>query len=215
MVSADKLEQIGLEAREVSEQARLLLQAEFYWSPVDDFSPFGNDDGSDAFHYFKEWRERNTEASPIIFVDELLEEWGYPKFDLTETDEGKVKKYRETESRGYSSEEIGWFREHFERLAMLSGKDFKEDELNESLNMASSGMGKKYLSGIDNAVIAVGFGQFLFEGTIEEDLYALVEAALNRELLPFVLDDMEEKLKKERKQKLMQMSLDLEKMKQR
>ncbi len=60
-------------------KARELFKEEFYWSPVEETSPFGSDDGADAFYQFREWRETNKTASPFIFIEMLLDTWGYSR----------------------------------------------------------------------------------------------------------------------------------------
>lgn len=59
--------------------AKELFNEEFYWSPIEETSPFGSDDGSDAFYQFREWRETNKTASPFIFIETLLDTWGYSR----------------------------------------------------------------------------------------------------------------------------------------
>jgi uncharacterized protein YfeS len=66
--------------------AKSLLTEEFYWSPIDETGPFGSDDGSDSFYQFRQWRVDNKKVSPAIFLKELLEEWGFPSFDMDKTD---------------------------------------------------------------------------------------------------------------------------------
>jgi hypothetical protein len=60
-------------------KARELFTEDFYWSPIEETSPFGNDDGADAFYQFLEWREANETASPLIFIEMLLDTWGYSR----------------------------------------------------------------------------------------------------------------------------------------
>lgn len=57
--------------------ASALLTEDFFWSESDDTSPFGNDDGSDAFRGFREWRLINQTVSPFVYIGELLNNWGY------------------------------------------------------------------------------------------------------------------------------------------
>lgn len=71
--------------------ARMLLTEEFYWSPIEETSPFGSDDGADAFYQFKEWRESNPTASPFIFIEALLDDWGYSKGPQPQ--DGEVEAY--------------------------------------------------------------------------------------------------------------------------
>lgn len=212
MVSADKLEQIGLTTSEVSDRARTLLTQEFYWSPVDDFSPFGNDDGSDAFHYFREWRKKNKSSSPVTFLNQLLKEWGYPKFDLTTLNETEIAKYLEIKGGGISSDQISTMREHFKQMSEQAGKEFKEEEFQQIMSMSPESMGGTYLYSQDNAVIAIGFGQFVLEGKIDNDIAELVKTAIQRELLPILITRLDEKFQEERKERLNQILSDLSKM---
>ncbi|NQZ78770.1 MAG: hypothetical protein HRT61_22045 [Ekhidna sp.] len=212
MVSKDQLEQIGLKTSEVSEQARTLLIQDFYWSPIDDFSPFGNDDGSDAFHHFREWRFKNKSSSPVTFLNQLLEEWAYPKFDLTTLNETEISKYLETKGGGISSDQISTMREHFKQMSEQAGKEFKEEEFQQIMSMSSESMGGTYLFSQDNAVIAIGFGQFILEGKIDNDISELVKTAIQRELLPILITRFDEELQEERNERLNQMLSDLNKM---
>lgn len=212
MVSEDQLEQIGLTSSEVSEQARILLTQEFYWSPIDDFSPFGNDDGSDAFHYFREWRIKNKSSSPVNFLNQLLEEWAYPKFDLTSLNEIETAKYLETKGSGISSDQISTMREHFIQMSKQAGKEFKEEEFQQIMSISSENMGGTYLYSQDNAIIAIGFGQFVLEGKIDSDIAELVKITIQRELLPILITRFDENVQEERKERLNQMLSDLKKM---
>jgi uncharacterized protein YfeS len=212
MVSSDKLEQIGLSTKDVSEQARTILTQDFYWSPVNDFSPFGNDDGSDAFHYFKEWRKKNKSSSPVVFLNQLISEWGYPKFDLTELNETEIAKYLETKAGGISSSQISAMREQFKKMSEQAGKEFKEEEFQQIMSMSSESMGGTYLFSQDNAVIAVGFGQFILEGKIDSDIAEMTKIAIQRELLPILITRLDERFQEERMETLNQMLSDLSKM---
>ena len=52
------------------------MKEDWYWSESDDLSPFGNDEGSDAFYAFKDWREKNKNVEPALFLGELEKTWG-------------------------------------------------------------------------------------------------------------------------------------------
>lgn len=52
------------------------MNEEWWWDEADDFSPFGSDDGSDAFYGFKTWREKNSKAEPAAYILELEKDWG-------------------------------------------------------------------------------------------------------------------------------------------
>lgn len=151
--------------------AQKLMTDEFYWNPIEETSPFGNDDGHDAFYGFKEWRESNKTESPIIFLKELIKRWNYPTFDLNEMNEANLKKY-----------------------------------------ISSNSLGKMTLTGQDNAIIAVGFGQFVLEGKIDEDLKTLTKIALKRELLPSIIGMWETDYQKQRIKLLTKMLVTVDKM---
>jgi uncharacterized protein YfeS len=73
--------------------AKRLMNEEFYWSPIEETAPFGSDDGSDTYAGFTEWRQTHKKENPKIFLMEQINYWGYPSFDLTETDFEKLKPY--------------------------------------------------------------------------------------------------------------------------
>jgi len=151
--------------------AQKLITDEFYWNPIEETSPFGNDDGHDAFYGFKEWRESNKTESPIIYLKELIKEWNYPTFDFYEMNEANLKKY-----------------------------------------ISSNRIGEMALTGHDNAIIAVGFGQFVLEGKIDEDLKTLTKTALKRELLPSIIEMWEPDYQKQRIKLLTKMLVTVDEM---
>jgi len=65
-----------LNKRTANPRAVQLMKEDWYWSEADDLSPFGSDEGSDAFYAFKDWREKNTEVEPALFLGELEKTWG-------------------------------------------------------------------------------------------------------------------------------------------
>lgn len=142
--------------------AQKLLTEDFYWSPIEETGPFGSDDGSDSFHGFLEWRQENKDESPLIYLNELIEEWGYPKFDLNVTEPSKIR---------------------------------------QALNDIDSRM----LIGQDNAVIAVGFGQFVLEGKIDQDIKDLTKNAIKRELSAYLIDEFRSDYRETRKGQLEKM----------
>jgi len=74
-------------------KAKALLKEEFYFSPIDETAPFGNDDGADTYAGFKDWRQSHTTDNPKIFLLEQIDYWGYPNFDIYETDIKKLTPY--------------------------------------------------------------------------------------------------------------------------
>lgn len=55
-------------------------------------------------------------------------------------------------------------------MAEQAGKEFSEEQFQSIMNETSDNMGGTYLMSIDNAIIAIGFGQYVLEGTIDEEL---------------------------------------------
>jgi uncharacterized protein YfeS len=196
-------------------KARKLLTEDFYWSPIEETGPFGSDDGSDAFYGFREWRMSNKKASPVKFIEELLINWNYPEFNLNELDSSKIRDYISAKTQPGSpdlSDQMPAMMEHFKQMAKEAGKEFDENQFKEIMAAASDSMGGTYLLGIDNAIIAVGFGQFVLEGKIDEDIKVLAQTAIKRELLPVLTDRWDGPYKKTRMEQLNSMLRVIDKM---
>lgn len=73
--------------------AKPLLYDEFFFDPIEETAPFGNDDGADAYVHFLQYRLGNPKGSLLECVKLLIDNWGYPKFDLYETDFHKLEPY--------------------------------------------------------------------------------------------------------------------------
>ncbi|MBO6516575.1 MAG: hypothetical protein JJ975_08490 [Bacteroidia bacterium] len=61
--------------------AKELMKEAFYWSPIEESSPFGSDDGADALMMFEEWHGSNSGEPSMVFLEEIIEEWGTQSFD--------------------------------------------------------------------------------------------------------------------------------------
>ena len=196
-------------------KAKKLMTEEFYWSPIEESGPFGSDDGSDAFYGFRQWRQSNKTVSPTVYLKELIEGWGYPPFDWNEMDTTKISQYISAKTQADNSEiekNIPAMLEHFKSMGDSSGKQIDEAQLREIMAATSSSMGGTFLLGLDNAIIAVGFGQFVLEGKIDEDIKTLTKTAINRELLPILIDRWEGEYNKTRKEQLTKMLATIDKM---
>lgn len=152
-------------------KAKKLLTEDFYWSPLEESGPFGSDDGSEAFYGFRYWRASNKKTSPIVYLKELIAEWGYQPFDLNEMNQENLKRY-----------------------------------------ISASEISGRILTGQDEAIIAIGFGQFVLEGKIDEDIRSLTKTAINRELLPVIIERWDSKYRKIRVEQLNKMLAILDKM---
>ena len=73
--------------------AKDLMNEDFYFSPIDETGPFGSDDAADTYAGFALWRKDNLNSNPEKYLKEHLSEWGYPSFDLKETDIDKLRPF--------------------------------------------------------------------------------------------------------------------------
>jgi len=91
--------------------------------------------------------------------------------------------------------------------------DFNElDEGKLKDYMSSSPIGPRTLTGQDNAIIAVGFGQFVLEGRVDEDMKSMTKTALDRQLLPSMIAMWPGEYQKTRTEQLSQMRAVVERM---
>ena len=74
-------------------KAKAIMKDSFYFNPIDETSPFGNDDGADTYASFKIWRLTHLNDDPTDFLFDQINEWGYPKYDIYETDIKKLTPY--------------------------------------------------------------------------------------------------------------------------
>lgn len=66
-------------------------------------------------------------------------------------------------------------------------------------------LGSRFMSGTDAAIVAIAFGQLYLEGSIDEDYKELAKTAVNRQLIPELLECWGAPYKEERKSKLKKM----------
>jgi len=145
-------------------KAKELMKDEFLWNPIDENSPFGNDDGADAVYKFKEWRQHNKKTNTVNFIEKLLIDWNYKTYNFQQADTIEIEKY-----------------------------------------LKSSDIGVRMFIGIDDAIIATGFGQLILEGKIDKELKELTLIAIERQLMPFSLNLLDKSLREERADKLKRM----------
>lgn len=188
-------------------RAQALMKDEFYWSPIEESAPFGSDDGSDAAYGFLEWRSDNKKASPVVYLDELIEGWQYPFFDYREMDTTKIRAYifPPDPDEKTIQEKIKIAREAFENSPDTAGRKLSDKELRDMVMYTSRQMGIAYLVGLDNAIIAIGFAQFVLEGKIDNDMRALAITAINRQLLPMLINRYDQEYREVRKHQLTKM----------
>ena len=190
-------------------KAKKLLNEDFYWSPIEETGPFGSDDGSDTFYGFSQWRSTNKTKSPVTYLEKAMKGWGYPYFDWHEMDTTKIKEYISSkvpiDTSGVTSQ-LPKLMENFKKMAEDAGKKFDEKEFMERMSATSSNnMGANCILGQDNAIISVGFGQFVMEGKIDEDIQTLAITAIKRQLLPILISRWDNKYQQTRTEQLNKM----------
>ncbi|UKB85674.1 hypothetical protein LF887_08640 [Chryseobacterium sp. MEBOG06] len=73
---------IEIEWKNGSEAAKKIMLNEYYYDPLDAWSPFGNDIGSDTYYLYCDWKKEHPKEDIRKFIDEELISSGYPGFDL-------------------------------------------------------------------------------------------------------------------------------------
>ena len=68
----------ALSKSNASARAVELMKDDFYWTCIDDNSPFGNDNGSDALTHYRRWRKANPFGNTTSFLESLCESFQAP-----------------------------------------------------------------------------------------------------------------------------------------
>jgi len=189
-------------------KAQALMTDEFYWSPIEETAPFGSDDGSDAAYGFRQWRLLNKTTSPVTYLTDLIEGWQYPFFDYNEMDTTKIKEYISSKANPDENaiqQQMQMLKEAFKNSADTAMNNLDDSQLRDLINATSKEIGGSYLSGQDNAIIATGFAQFVLEGHIDNDIKGLTITAINRQLLPLLINRYDDNYRDKRKQQLIKM----------
>ncbi len=177
-------------------RAKALLTEDFYWSPVEESGPFGNDDGADALYVFLEWRKSNGSDSPLMFLDSLIVLWNYPKFDWIELDTSLIQDYLKAEGKyklgKLTKEHIEDMRPFYEEQAKEQNEVFDEKKFIVQLESSAVSNRHRFLLGQDNAIISIGFGQFATEGQIDPELKKATLIAIRRELFPILIREWDD-----------------------
>ncbi len=71
--------------------------------------------------------------------------------------------------------------------------------------ISQEAIGNLELMGIDQAIVATGFGQFVIEGKIDQSMKTLTRISIQRQMLPILLDRWGDDYKKERGKYLQQL----------
>ena len=188
--------------------AQALMTDEFYFSPIEETGPFGSDDGWEAAYGFREWRLSNKMTSPVAYLKDLIARWQYPYFDYNEMDTTKIKEYinqKKELSEADIQQKIYTLKEVNKNSPDSSSMKLDDKQLREVILSSSKGINGIYLLGQDNAIIGIGFAQFVLEGRIDNDIKGLTIKAIKRQLLPLFISRYDDKYRDKRKQQLTKM----------
>ena len=189
-------------------KAQALMTDKFFWSPIEETAPFGSDDGFDAAYGFRQWRFVNKTASPISYLKDLIERWQYPYFDYNEMDITKITEYitrKANLDETKIQQQIQTLKDINENSADTSSRKLDDNELRDVVISSSNRMGGSFLLGQDNAIIGIGFAQFVLEGRIDKDIKNLTITAIKRQLLPVLINRYDDNYRDIRKQQLTKM----------
>ena len=189
-------------------KAQALMKDEFYWSPIEETAPFGSDDGWEAAYGFKEWRLLNKKTSPLTYLKDLIVRWQYPFFDYNEMDTTKIKEYlnqKKELSETDIQQQINTLKEISKNSPGTSNMKLDDIQLREVIISSSKGMNGVFLLGQDNAIIGIGFAQFVLEGRIDNDIKDVTITAIKRQLLTLFINRYDENYRDKRKHQLTKM----------
>jgi uncharacterized protein YfeS len=198
--------QYTLQAAHPSAQA--VMKDDFYFSPIEETGPFGSDDGWEAAYGFREWRLSNKTASPVTYLNALIGRWQYPFFNYSEMDTIKIKEYinqKKELSEAEIQQQIKSLKEVSKNSPETPNMKLDDNQLREVVLSSSKEMNGIYLVGQDNAIIGIGFSQFVLEGRIDKDIKALTITAIKRQLLPLLINRYDDNYRDKRKDQLTKM----------
>jgi uncharacterized protein YfeS len=202
-----QMDHFGYSFRSAHPAAKELMPDDFFWSVIEETAPFGSDDGSDAAYGFKDWRISNKTTSPINYLKDLIKRWHYPPFDYNEMDTIKIAAYINKKAEldeaaiQYQVQQLKDIDEKMPDATMT----MDDNQLRQLVISSANSMGRMYLLGQDNAIIGIGFAQFVLEGKIDNDIKYLTITAIKRELLPLLINLFEVSYRTTRKQQLTRM----------
>jgi uncharacterized protein YfeS len=116
--------------RNAHPHAQRFMDEGFYYSPIEESGPFGSDDGADTVAGFIEWRKDNPATNPLEYLQQQLDSWGYPPFDLQQSDPQYIQEYVEHHEMGVTYL-VGM---DAAIVALAFGQLYLEGTIDESLN---------------------------------------------------------------------------------
>lgn len=79
-------EKLGVDWADFHPDARGILDETFFWDCTNDFSPNGNDTGSDLLSEYRDWLKRHKDGKTISFLENLAKKWGYESMNAMDDD---------------------------------------------------------------------------------------------------------------------------------
>jgi uncharacterized protein YfeS len=70
-------ERLDVDWRDFHRDARRILDDPFFWEEGNDFSPHGNDTGSDVLSDYRRWLQRHPSDDPLRFYQNLMARWTF------------------------------------------------------------------------------------------------------------------------------------------
>ncbi len=114
-------------------------------------------------------------------------------------------KHKDENTKVFLMEQIGYW-----GYPMFDLNEINFDKLEPYLKR--SDLGSRLMSGIDAAIISIAFGQLYLEGTIDKEFIETAKTAINRQLIPEMLNLWGETYKIKRETQLKKMLLTLKKL---
>jgi uncharacterized protein YfeS len=74
-------DQLDIDWTKFHPRAREVLDDPFFWDCTDEIAPHGNDTGADLLEDFQKWNKRNSQKSPLIFLENLFSKWDIEPID--------------------------------------------------------------------------------------------------------------------------------------
>jgi uncharacterized protein YfeS len=123
-------------------------------------------------------------------------------------DTAKIKAYISSKANPDEAaiqQQLQMFKDGLKDHPDTSLHNLDEKQLREVINLASKDLGGRFLLGQDNAIIGIGFSQFVLEGHIDREIKVLTIIAIKRQLLPVLINRYDEGYRDRRKQQLTKM----------
>ena len=182
-------------------KAKKLMKEDFFWDPTAETAPFGNDAGFDAAYGFSYWREENKRTDPLIYLRELFSRWNYPYFDMNEMDTAKIITYMAATTY-LSDSDMNVIKQNLKNDPVDTTRKLSDSQMNQVVKSTLSNMGIYYLLDQDEAIIGTAFAQLVMEGQVAAELKKLSIIAIQRQMLPVLMNRWDAVYRKTRKAQL-------------